>query len=552
MEKIWLKSYDRGVPENIDPDQFKNINEMLSVNFKKYANDPCLVSLRQPLSYEEVDSLSNQFAAYLQNELGFKKGMRLALLMPNILQTVIAMLGVLRLGGIVVNLPFTLPPDDIHKLIKLTEPTCVVVFENFSPNLEIALKGTSVNEIIFTEFGDLFKPFKRKLVHYYMRFKKKIKPCQIPNAIPFRKILQTKFSHSLQNVDVLSSDTAFLLFTNARDQALPKCVELTHRNLVANTLQAIAALTLYWNGNPVKTTLCLFPLFRGATILHLFAPMSKGFQTILIPDPTDIDAIVSECKSRPFSNTIGIQLLFERYLKSDRFCEMNFSKLRLTLGGGVISSQTAVMWKVLTETMVIKTHIMTEATSLSIATPLSMTEYSNSLGVPLSSTEMKVCDRKGNEVGLNKRGELWLRGPQVMKGYWRDPEQTSQVLTQDGWLKTGDIVVVDEQGYVTMVERMADMLEHQGEFGSALDIESLIATVPDVVESAVVSVKQASGDAKIKAYVVRKDPGLNEETIMELCRRFLIEFCPHEIIFIGSLPRASVGYIMKRALRERG
>lgn len=552
MEKVWLKSYDPGVPENIDPDQFNNINEMLDINFKKFANDPMLVSLGQSLSYKEVDSLSNQFAAYLQNELGLKKGMRLALLMPSILQNVIAMLGALRLGLIVVHLPFTLPPDDIHKLIKLTEPECVVVFENFSPKLENSLKGTSVKHIIFTEFGDLFKPLKRKLIHYYMRFKKKIKPCQIPNAIPFRRILQTNYANSFQTADVQSSDTAFLLFTNARDQALPKCVEITHRNIVANILQTIAAISPFLNDNPVRTALCLFPLFRGATMLHLFALMSKGFETILIPDPTDIGAIVAECKKRPFSNTIGIQLLFERYLKSDRFCEMDFSKLKHTIGGGVISSQTSVMWKVLTETMILKTHLMTEATALTVFTPLGTTEYSSSMGVPLPSTEMKICDRNGDEVGFNKRGELWLRGPQVMKGYWRNPEQTSQVITQDGWLKTGDIVVVDEQGYVTMVERIADMLEHDGEFGSALDIESLIATVSGVVESAVVSVKQPSGEVKIKAYVVRKDPNLKEDTIMELCRRFLIEFCPHEIIFIESLPRASVGYIMKRTLRERG
>jgi long-chain acyl-CoA synthetase len=260
MEKVWLKSYDLGVPEDIDPDQFKNINEMLDINFKKFAKDPMLVSLGETLSYEEVDSISNQFAAYLQNELGLKKGMRLAVLMPSILQNVIVMLGALRLGLIVVNLPFTLPPDDIHKLIKLTEPECLVVFENFSPKLENSLNGISVKHVIFSEFGDLFKPLKRKLIHYYMRFKKKVKPCQIPNAIPFRKILQTKYASSFQSADVQSSDTAFLLFTNARDQALPKCVELTHRNIVANTMQAIAVLKLFWDGNFVKTSLCLFLL----------------------------------------------------------------------------------------------------------------------------------------------------------------------------------------------------------------------------------------------------------------------------------------------------
>lgn len=552
MEKIWLKSYDSGVPENIDPDQFKNINEMFYKNFMEYAKQPCLVSFDQVLSYEEVDNLSDILAGYLQNELGLKKGMRLAIMMPNTLQYPIIICAALRLGLIVVNLPFISSPEDIHQMISLTEPEVVVVLENYAPNLALALEGTKVKHIIVTEFGDLFSFFKRTLFHYVMRYVKKIKACQIPGAIPFRKIMQPAYAKQFQPVEVQPHDTAFLQFTNARDQAQPKCVELSHRNYIANTLQMHAVLSLYWATDPEKTSLSLLPLFRSSSLLQLFLAINTGFQTILIADPRDVATIVSECKKRPFSVAIAIQILFDLYLKEDKFCEMDFSKFKLCIGGGVVSSQTTVMWKTLTETMILKAHIIAEATAVTCINPYNSTEYRNSAGLPFPSSEIKVCDRNGIEMPVNHRGELWIRGPHVMKGYWRNPEKTSQVLTQDGWLKTGDIVVVDEDGYVTLIERLADLIEHAGDVTSALDIERLINTVPGVVESAVVCIKQPTGDTKIKAYVVKNSPDLKEETIMELCRRFLTVFCPHEIEFIEILPRASIGYVMKRSLRERG
>lgn len=552
MDKIWLKSYDPGVPETINPDEFHDLNEMFRKCFLEYAKQPCLVSTDTILSYEQVDSLSCILAGYLQNELGLTKGMRLAILMPSIIQNPIVMLAALRLGLIIVNIPYMLSSDDIHKVINLTEPECIVVYEPFVSNLEPALVGTTVKHVILTELDDLLASIKRTLIQYVLGSKKKSNAAKIPGAISFGKIIQTKHTNELKPVVVEPNDTAFLQFTGARDQAFPKCVELSHRNIIANTLQILAAFKSYFDSNPEKTILQLIPLFRSGTLVHLFSAFRKGYECILSENPKDVATVVAESKQRPFSNLAGLEVYFELYLRDTAFCDLDFSKLRLTLGGGIISEQTATRWKVLTDTMIVKVYAVTETVAVTCSNPLNALDYRNSVGLPVPSCEIKVCDPSGNELPLNKRGELWIRGPHVMKGYWRDPDKTRQVLTQDGWLKTGDIVVVDEQGYVIMIDRLADIIEHAGQFTYSIDIENIIGTVPGVDESAVVCIKQPKGDTTIKAYVIRKDPTLTEDTIMQLCRELLPVFCPHEIIFVDSLPRASVGYVMKRSLRERG
>lgn len=553
MEKIWLRSSKlSGVPEFINPDEFQNINALLAKKFIDYANDPCLVSYNSVLSYKEVDFLSKIFAGYLQNELGLKKGARIAILIPNILQCPVIILAALRLGLIVVNVPFILTPNEINKLIKLTEPEVIVVFENIVPNLELGLKGISTKHIIVTELGDLFGFFKQTISRFIMRHIKKVKACKIPGVISFKKIMKRKYANLLQPVEISPDDTAFLQFTGARDQSLPKCVELTHRNLVANLLQSIATLSRYWESNPERTALELLPTFRTGAVLRLFLGIFKGFQCVLIANPRDVDMIVAEWKRRPCSNTVGIQALFKLYLKDEKFLELDFSKLKFCYCGGVVSERVATQWKAVTGTMLLKIYSLTEATSVVCASLMNTLDYRSGVGVPLPSTEIKVCDLDGNEVSVNQRGELWIRGPQVMKGYWRDPIATSKVLTHDGWLKTGDIVVVDHQGDVTMIDRMADVLERSGKFTYSVDVENIIASIEGVVESVVICIKKPDGSTKIKAYVIKDNPDLKSETIMQICHQCLTEFCPDEIHFVESLPRSSIGYVNKLSLRERG
>lgn len=553
MEKIWLRSSKlSGVPEFINPDEFQNINAMLAKSFINYAKDPCLVSFNTALSYKEVDYLSKIFAGYLQNELGLKKGERLAILMPNILQCPVIILAALRLGLIVVNIPFILPSTDINKLIKLTDPEVIVVFENIAPTLEPALKGISVKHIIVTELGDFFGFFKQTLSHFVMRHIKKVKACQIPGVIPLKKIMKRKYANLFQPVEIGPDDTALLQFTGARDQSLPKCVELTHRNLVANVMQTIATVSRYWDSHPERTALELLPTFRTGAVLRLFMGMYTGFQCVLIANPRDVDVVAAEWKRRPCSNTVGIQALFKLYLKDDKFLELDFSKLRLCYCGGVVSERVATQWKAVTGTMMLKIYSLTEATSVICASLMNTLDYRSGAGVPLPSTEIKVCDLDGNELPVNSRGELWVRGPQVMKGYWRDPIATNQVLTQDGWLKTGDIVVVDHQGDVTMIDRMADVLERSGKFTYSVDVENIIASIDGVLESVVICIRKPDGSTKIKAYVIKEDPELKSDTIMQICHQCLTEFCPDEIHFVESLPRSSIGYVKKQSLRERG
>lgn len=552
MDKIWLKQYDPGVPEYINQDEFRNLNEMLGRCFIEYTTHPCLVSSNTVVSFKEVNSLSEILAGYLQNELGLKKGMRLAILMPSIIQNPIVMLAALRLGLIIVNIPYMLSSDDIHKVITLTEPEVIVVYESFVKNLEPALIDTTVKHIILTESNDFLGKIKRTFFSYIMRSTNKETLRKIPGVILFGEIIHTKHTNQFKPVDVEPNDTAFLQFTGARDQAFPRCVELSHRNIIANTLQIQAAFKLYFDSNPEKTILQLIPLFRSGTLVHLFLAFLKGYQCILVEDPKNVTTVVTECKQHPFSNTAGLEVYFKLYLEDEMFCDIDFSKLKLSLGGGVISEQTATQWKVLTDTMIVKVYAVTETVSVSCANPLNTLDYRNSVGLPVPSCEIKVCDHNGRELPVNKRGELWIRGPHVMKGYWRDPDETKRVLTEDGWLKTGDIVVVDEQGYVTMIDRLADIIEHKGQFTYSIDIENIIGTVEGVSESAVVCIKQPNGDTKIKAYVIKKSESLTQESIMQLCRELLPVFCPHEIIFVDSLPRATVGYVMKRSLRERG
>lgn len=552
MDKIWYSSYDPGVPQTIDPERYGSILQILEEAFEKYPNDPCFVNFGAKLTFKEVDRLSAAFAGYLQTECGLEKGDRIAMIMPNILQYPIALFGALRAGLIVANFNPLSTYHEINAMLIETDAKCVVVFANMANVLQLALKNTQVKHIIVTNITDLFGAIRRFTFNYFVKKKKMVTPWHIPNAILFKDTVKFYYRTRYTKPKIDPEDIAFLQYTDARESDVPKCVMLTHQNLIANILQCSAWLDSFLKKEVEAGVVNILPIYHVFSLIgNIFIFMRYGFLNILITNALDIPYLIKECTEYPFSVLLGVNALFNALLQDKKFTELDFSDLKLVLGGGAMQGPVISKWKALTGVMILEGYCSTETSLLSLLNPLSIKTYNSTVGLPLPSTEVKICDEDKEELPLDTVGELWIKGPQIMKGYWKNPEKTKEVLTEDGWLRTGDLASINERGFVRIVDRISDTIVIGANKIYPNQLDDIIAAVKGVSEVVVVGIKFPDSDQKIKAFVVKKDPNLTAETILAHCRQFLPDYqVPYEIEFRTALPKTHVGNMLRRVLRE--
>ncbi|MEQ9902682.1 long-chain-fatty-acid--CoA ligase FadD [Pectobacterium aroidearum] len=551
MEKIWLSRYPADVPAEIDPDRYSSLIEMFETSVKRYADRPAFVNMGEVMTFRKLEERSRAFAAYLQNQLKLQKGDRVALMMPNLLQYPVALFGVLRAGLVVVNVNPLYTPRELEHQLKDSGASTIVIVSNFAHTLEKVVHNTVVKHVILTRMGDQLSTAKGTLVNFVVKYIKRLVPkYHLPDAISFRRVLQEGRRQQYIRPDIINTDLAFLQYTGGTT-GVAKGAMLTHRNMLANLEQCKGAYgAILQEGNElVITALPLYHIFALTVNGLLF--LELGGKNLLITNPRDIPAVVKELKQYPFTAITGVNTLFNALLNNKEFHELDFSTLRLAVGGGAsVQQAVAERWEKLTGKHLLEGYGLTESSPLVAVNPYDLKHYSGSIGLPVSSTDVKIIDDDGNDAGPGESGELWVRGPQVMLGYWQQPAATDEVL-KDGWLATGDIVTSDDEGFLRVIDRKKDMILVSGFNVYPTEIEDVISRHPKVSESAVIGVaNEVSGEA-VKAFVVRRDNSLTKEELITHCRRNLTGYkVPKEIEFCDDLPKSNVGKILRRELRD--
>jgi long-chain acyl-CoA synthetase len=554
VEKIWLKSYPQGIPAEINPDSYASLVDIFLESTKNYPQQPALDNMGCQLTYAEWLEKSRVFAAYLQQECGLKKGDRFAIMMPNVLQYPVALFGALMAGLTVVNVnPLYTVPELVHQL-KDSGASAVFVLANFAHIVEKALPQTpSVRHIIVTEIGDLFKPPKGWIVNFVVKYLKRMIPAwNIPAAIPFKKIMcqSCNAGKIFKPVALTGEDVAFLQYTGGTT-GVAKGAVLTHRNMIANLQQASAwiASVLRPGKEVVITALPLYHIFSLTANCLTF--MKVGALNVLITNPRDIPGFVKALSKVPFSVMTGVNTLFNALLHSPDFAKLDFSHMKFALGGGMaVQKVVAERWRQVTGTPLLEAYGLTETSPAVTLNPLNLKDFNGSIGLPVSSTDIMICDDQENEVPIGSPGELYVKGPQVMREYWHNPEETKKVFTKDRWLKTGDVATIDESGFVRIVDRKKDMIIVSGFNVYPNEIEDAIASHPGVLEVAVIGVPDAGTGEAVKCFIVKQDPNLSKEDIIAHCRKQLTGYkIPKLVEFRTELPKTNVGKILRRALR---
>ncbi len=552
MDPIWLESYPPGVPAEIDPEKYRSIGEMFSESAARYADYPAFACMGKTLTYAELDRLSRAFAAYLRGDLALERGARVAIMMPNVLQYPIAMLGILRAGYTVVNCNPLYTPRELGGQLADSGAKAIVIVENFAHTLEQVLNEADVEHVIVTRLGDMLDFPKANIVNLVVKRVKKMVPnWNIPGALWFKEALAAGAKRDYRPVDVAPDELAFLQYTGGTT-GIPKGAMLTHRNMIANLEQAHAWIKPHVREGKevIVTALPLYHIF--ALLANCLTFMKIGAKNILITNPRDIPGFVKELAKEPFTALTGVNTLFNALLHNEDFRKLDFSSLRLTLGGGMaVQKSVAQRWKEVTGSPLIEAYGLTETSPAATINPLDIDEYTGSIGLPISSTEVSIRTPEGEQVRVGEPGELCIRGPQVMKGYWQRPDETALVFTDDGFLRTGDMAKIDEKGFIYIIDRTKDMINVSGFNVYPNEIESVIASHPGVVEAGVVGVPDEQSGETVKAVIVKKDDNLTEDDIIAFCREQMTPYkVPRKIEFRDELPKTVVGKILRRELRD--
>ncbi|MEQ4573777.1 MAG: long-chain fatty acid--CoA ligase [Gammaproteobacteria bacterium] len=550
----WLQSYPAGVPAEIDVHEFRTIADVFASSVAKYRDRPAYTSFGKTLTYGETDALATRFAAYLLGELKLKKGDRVAVMMPNCLQYPVATFGILKAGLTVVNVnPLYTARELRHQLVD--SGACVLVaIDNFGNTVAESLEGTAVRQVITTGLGDMLGFPKGNLVNFVVKYVKKLVPeYRIAGAIRFREALSLGGRHSLPSLDVSSDDIAFLQYTGGTT-GVAKGAMLTHRNLVANMQQAHTWVAsdgkLQEGQETVVTALPLYHIFALTANCLVF--MKLGGCNHLISNPRDMPGFVKELKGIRFSAITGVNTLFNGLLNTPGFEQLDFSSLKMTLGGGMaVQRSVAERWKKVTGCTLVEAYGLTETSPAACINPPDLPEYNGSIGLPVPSTDACIKDDAGNQLPAGETGELCIKGPQVMKGYWHRPEETAKAIDADGWLHTGDIARMDEKGFFYIVDRKKDMILVSGFNVYPNEIEDVIAMMPGVAEVAAVGVPDEKSGEVVKVVIVKKDPNLTAEQVKEHARANLTGYKhPRIVEFRKELPKTNVGKILRRELRD--
>ncbi len=551
MEKIWLNHYPPGVPAEIDTHVYTSLQDVFLQSVKLYGDKPAFANMGKVISYTETGRLTEQFAAYLRHEAGLQPGDRIAIMMPNLLQYPVALFAAFRAGLIVVNTNPLYTDRELKHQLRDSGAKAIVILENFAHTLEDVIADTDVETVITTRIGDLLGGPKGFLVNFVVQYvKKMVPPFSLPQAISFKQALALGAKHGFQDATVAHEDIAFLQYTGGTT-GVAKGAALTHRNMLANLLQAEAwtAQNLVPGKEVFITALPLYHVF-ALTANALFA-CKIGAKNILITNPRDFPAFIKELSKEKFSFITGVNTLFNALLNAPGIEQVDFSGLKITLGGGMAVQKTvAERWKALAGVTLVEAYGLTETSPAVCINPVTLSEYNGMIGLPIPSTEVMVRDEEGKELALGEAGELWVRGPQVMQGYWNRPDETAKVLDADGWLRTGDVAVIDEQGFVKLVDRLKDMVLVSGFNVYPNEVEDVLAANPKVLEAGVIGVPDANSGEAVKAFVVKKDDSLTEEELRAWCKHELTAYkCPRQYVFVKELPKSNVGKILRRELR---
>ncbi|KMN35511.1 MULTISPECIES: long-chain-fatty-acid--CoA ligase [unclassified Chromobacterium] len=552
MEKVWLKNYQPGVAHEIDINQFQSVVEVFDRSVKKFHDRPALACMGKELSYSEMDQLSGRFASFLQHKLGLKKGDRVAVMMPNLLQYPIAVFGTLRAGGTVVNVNPLYTPRELEHQLKDSGAETIVILENFASVLEQVLPRTQVKNVVIASIGEMLGFAKGMLVDFVVRkVKKMVPPWRLPGHIRFKDALAQGASAPYQPVALSHDDIAFLQYTGGTT-GVSKGAMLVHRNIVANMLQAGEWVkpAIRPGQEIIVTALPLYHIFSLTANLMVFTEM--GALNILITNPRDIPGFIKEMSKYPITCMTGVNTLFNALLNNPEFAKLDFSTWRLALGGGMaVQKAVADKWKQVTGVTLVEAYGLTEASPAVCMNPLDLAAYNGTIGVPVPSTEMQLRGPEGEEVAPGEQGELCIRGPQVMTGYWNRPDETAKVLSPDGFLATGDMAMLTPDGFVKLVDRKKDMILVSGFNVYPNEIEDVVASHPGVLEVACIGVPDDKSGEVVKVFVVRKDRALSEKDIVQHCRDNLTGYkVPKLVEFRDELPKTNVGKILRRALRD--
>ncbi len=551
MEKIWLKHYPSTVPAEIDVNEFRSIGDLFLKSAKQYAARDAYINMGKAITYAELEKLSANFGAYCQSVLKLPRGARIALMMPNLLQYPICLYGALRAGYTIVNCNPLYTERELEHQLKDSGAEAIVIVENFASVLEKVVARTPVKHVIVTQLGDMLDFPKRMIVNLVVKRVKKMVPAwDIKNAIELRDALIEGGRHPLQPVEVTHDDIAFLQYTGGTT-GVSKGAMLTHRNIIANLQQSHAWIRPFLRDHElIVTALPLYHIF--ALTANCLTFLKIGATNLLITNPRDIPGFVKEISKYKFTTITGVNTLFNAMVNNPEFAKIDLSQLRLTLGGGMaVQRAVAERWKEITGVTLLEAYGLTETSPAATINPVDLEAYNGSIGLPISSTEVSIRDDDGKELAIGEAGELCIRGPQVMKGYWNRPEETAKVMTPDGFLRTGDVAAIDADGFVKIVDRKKDMILVSGFNVYPNEIEDVLALHPGVLESAAVGVPDPKTGEAVKIYVVKKDPGLSEDSLIEHCRANLTAYkVPRHIAFRNELPKTNVGKILRRQLRD--
>ncbi len=554
MQKVWLKSYPPGVPAEIDPAALSSVKELAERTFSEFGPRTAFTQMGRSLSYEKLGELSGAFAAWLQKRSGLARGDRIAIMLPNILQYPIAMLGALRAGLAVVNTNPLYTGRELEHQLNDSGAAAILVLENFAHVVADVLPRTKVKRVLITAVGDWLGFPKSAVVNYVVRHRRKqVPPWRIAGALDFRSAVREGRALSLDPVELGHGDVAFLQYTGGTT-GVAKGAVLTHGNICANVLQAEAWIRPFLErgqGGPGV-------LFTPIPLYHIFALTANclvflrlGWHNVLITNPRDLRGFVAELGKYPFACLTGVNTLFNALLNASGFDRLDFSHLKITLGGGMaVQASVAERWKKVTGNPMCQAWGLTE-TSPGVCINPALEEFNGSVGLPIPSTEVAMKDDGGRELPLGETGEICVRGPQVMRGYWNRPDETAKVMLPGGWLRTGDIGRMDERGYVYIQDRKKDLILVSGFNVYPNEVEEVAAAHPGVLEVAAVAQPDTHSGEVVALFVVRKDPQLTERDVIDFCRKSLTGYkVPRHVYFRTELPKTNVGKILRRALRD--
>ena len=554
-DRPWLSSYPQGVPADIDPSQYASLVGLMEESFSKYADRTAYSFMGKDVSYAETDKLSKAFAAYLQG-LGLAKGDRVAAMMPNCPQYPIAVAGILRAGLILVNVNPLYTPRELEHQLKDSGAKAIIIMENFGVTLQQCIAATPVKHIVLASMGDRLGFLKGALVNYVVRNVKKLVPAfNLPGAVRFNDALDQGAGRTLQTPAIGADDVAVLQYTGGTT-GVSKGAVLLHRNVIANVLQSEA-----WNEPVMRkvpagqqpTSVCALPLYHiFAFTVGMMLSMRTGGKLILIPNPRDLPAVLKELSKHTVHSFPAVNTLFNGLANHPDFNTVDWSNLKVSLGGGMaVQAAVAKLWLEKTGCPICEGYGLSETSPSTTCNPTDSKAYTGTIGVPLPSTWLKLLDDNGNEVALGEPGEIAIKGPQVMAGYWQRPDETAKVMTGDGYFKSGDIGVVDERGYFKVVDRKKDMILVSGFNVYPNEIEDVVAQIPGVLECAAVGVNDEKTGEAVKLVIVKKDESLTEAQVREYCRANLTGYKQPRIVeFRTDLPKTPVGKILRRELRD--